>query len=647
MKFKVYTKLFCVALAAIQMSSCQSYLERTPDADVSSDAAFKNFFNFQGFIEQMYNAVPNKIAGNYNSTFNFGEDELANFSDITEAQFMTNVDQGNFWAWQANISGSNNVWYDKINDNPGSGDNDPHGLWSGAWYCIRKANLGIANIDKLVDATQEEHDLILGQLYFFRAWWHFEMGVVFGGLPYIDTVLPADIPQLPRLSFREYADKAAADFQRAAELLPIDWDETQAGVATFGYNSLRVNKIAALGYLGKTYLWNASPLIEVGAETGGANTYTYNKEYAEKAAKAFGEIITLVENGQTQYSLAQFNYSKIYDHVKAADATSCYSDIFYTVWDHFKTPGSVETIFQGLSSDGHNTLWNHGYHWGPKVNSLVAHDVFVHQPTANYVEYYGMANGLPLTDPNSGYDPEHPFKDRDPRFYHDIMFDGFKFVSGSISSDDDKFLQYLNMSTGGWTRDENRASRTGYLTQKLAPHQINKFDKYDSWDAKYHGILPYMRLADIYLMYAEACAAVGGANQSFVSVKTAAAAINTLRERVGAGEVGAEYLADNEKFMDEIRRERAVELAFEAQRFDDLRRWLLLTEAPYTTKTAHEFDRVENDDFYKKNDPKDAKVKNLRSKTLVTRHFTAKHYWLPLKKRDVQLYEGFEQNPGW
>ena len=49
-----------------------------------------------------------------------------------------------------------------------------HSLWPHAWYCIRKANIGIANLERLTEATDEEKKLIAGQLYFFRAWWHFE-----------------------------------------------------------------------------------------------------------------------------------------------------------------------------------------------------------------------------------------------------------------------------------------------------------------------------------------------------------------------------------------------------------------------------------------------------------------------------------------
>ena len=83
---------------------------------------------------------------------------------------------------------------------------------------------------KMTDANQEERDLITGQLYFMRAWFYFQLTQYWGGLPYIETVLPSDEPlTLPRESYRENAVKMAADFQKAVDLLPIDWDNTNTG----------------------------------------------------------------------------------------------------------------------------------------------------------------------------------------------------------------------------------------------------------------------------------------------------------------------------------------------------------------------------------------------------------------------------------
>ena len=622
--------------------ACESYLDKEADSTISEKEAFKNFTNFQGFVEEIYNCIPDKEKNYWTTSWNWGDDEVFN---LEGSWHMTNqVDLGNFWAWQ-NGTG---VWLDKASVNPTSTNKFDHALWPHAWYCIRKANMGLENLDKLTEATQEEKDLIAGQLYFFRAWWHFELMQYFGGLPYIDKVLSANEKlTLPRLSYAECADKAGADFKKAADLLPINWDNTKVGANTKGKNQLRINKIMALGYLGKNYLWAGSPLMKNGAQTGGAKTYDYDATYCAKAAEAFGELLSLVEGGQTQYALAEYKYKDIYNHVKADGATTRFADLFYTTGQNWLMPGSVEAIFRGPSTDYNGSNWNTTKTFGPKVQGLVEHDNIIHQPTANYVNFYGMANGLPLNDPQSGFDPNYPFKNRDPRFYHDIVFDGFKYVNSTMPAEME-YLRYCGLYTGGAMRSEASASKTGYFIQKLVPHTANKYDGLYNWSGNLHTYLPYMRLGDIYLMYAEACAAVGGASAKSTNfAKTAEAAINTLRDRVSAGHVNAKYTAERTKFIDEVRRERAVELSFEGFRFNDLQRWLLLTEYPYNVKTSHEFDRVENANFFKTNDPRNARVANLREKVIVTRLFGTKHYWFPLKIKDISMYPEFGQNPGW
>ena len=654
MKNKIKTLLLtgCVSLAlGTSLSSCQDYLDKEPDSTVSADDAFANFRNFQGFVEEIYNCIPDKEKCNYCPSWNWGDDEI--FNPEADSRMTHQVDLGNFRAWETTGN-----WL-KRDGASTSTDKFAHGIWNHAWYCIRKCNLGLQNIDKFVTGSAEEKKLIEGQLYFFRAWWHEELMEYFGGMPYVDTFLGDNAEQrLPRLTYQECADKAAADFRKAADLLPINWDKTSAGLATQGKNELRINKIMALGYLGKTYLWAASPLMKNGAQAGASKngkTYDYDQEYAKKAAEAFGELLSLVETGQTQYALAEFKYSDIYNHERSADANSCFSDIFYTKKQNWKMPGTVEAIFRGPSADFNGSNWNTSKVFGPKVQKVVAHDNVIHQPTANLVEAYGMVNGEPIylvengqyvLNPKSGFDPKHPFKNRDPRFYHDIVFDGFKYLNGTPGQYAD--LQYCQLYTGGNMRPVANASRTGYFIQKLVPHTCNEVDKDYDWGSALHCYLPYMRLADIYLMYAEACAAFGGATgKSSNFGKTAEDAINTLRDRCGAGHVAPEFVADSHKFMDEVRREREVELSFEGFRFCDLQRWLLLTEAPYNQKFSQEFDRVESADFYKNHDPKDAEVANYRRKLILTRNFDAKHYWFPLPIKETQISSEFKQNPGW
>ena len=646
-----------MGVAALSMAlgsvSCADYLDKEPDSDVNPEMAFMNFTNFQGFVEEAYNCIPNKESNFWCCTFNWGEDEIMNTGG-GDSHVTAHFDLGDYRNWYSNDQSFLHRGSGSLNST--SNDKFAHSL-EHAWYVIRKMNLGLENIDKLTNATQEEKNLIKGQLLFMRAWWHEEMIVWFGGMPYVDHVIAADGPfDLPRLSFQECALRCAEDFRAAADLLPDNWDNTTVGKRTLGKNDLRITKVCALGYLGKVLLWAASPLNEKGAQLGAAKsgvTYQYNAELAGRAADALAEAIADIESGKTPYSLAEYKYSDIYNHEADKSSNSNFSDIFYTTGQSWKMPGSVEAIMRGPMPDINGSNWNFTKLWGPKVNNLVEHDAIIHMPTANYINYaYGMANGLPLDDPESGFDPTHPFKNRDPRFYHDIMFDGFKFLNTTPGSDDRPF-QYLEMFTGGNmvpTGDPARSangSRTGYFCQKLVPHQCNRYDGMYNWGGALQTYLPYMRVADIYLMYAEAGAAIQGpAYKNNKCQRAAVDAINLLRDRVGAGHVAEKYLMDKNKFMDEVRRERACELAFEGFRWNDLQRWLLLTEYPYNVKTRQEFKRVGNYDFTK-NDPRDAEVTGWSETVIVERAFELKHYLLPLKDEDVYLNGDYPQNPGW
>ena len=646
MKYNI-VKLFCALGLIYGFASCTDYLDKTPDSNVSSDQAFKNFTNFQGYVEEMYNCIPSKESNYWCTTFNWGEDEIMN-TGLGDSHVTAHFDLGDYRHWY----GDQQSFLHTDDLNPTKTDKYSHSL-EHAWYCIRKCNLGLANLDKMTDCTQEEKNIIKGQLLFFRAWWHEEMIAFFGGMPYVDTVLDgSQALTLPRLSYQECAKKCAEDFRAAADLLPNDWDKTAVGKKTLGKNELRITKVCALGYMGKVLLWAASPLNNLKAEVGASkngDTYKYNVELAAQAADALGEALAQVNSGKTPYALAEYKYSNIYDHVAKDGSKSNFSEIFYTTGKNWKQPGSTEAILRGPYIGENSSNWNFTKLWGPKLNGIVEHDALIHQPTANYVNYYGMANGLPLDDPESGFDPKHPFKNRDPRFYHDIVFDGFKYINMTIAKEEDDYqFKYIQMYTGSNLRSSaSQGCRTGYYCQKLVPHQANKYDGMYNWGGALQCDLPYMRLADLYLMYAEAGAAVQGANYKSSKLDlTAVDAINVLRNRVDAGHVADKFVADQKKFMDEVRRERAVELAFEGFRWNDLQRWLLLTEYPYNIKTSQEFKRVGNYDFTK-NDPRDAEVTGWSEKRIVTRDFSEKHYLLPLKESDVYLYPEFGQNPGW
>ena len=651
-------------LAGASLTSCTDWLDKDPDSIIAEDEAFKDFRNFQGYVEEIYGKIPSKETVNYCTAWNFGDDAVHNPEGFAHMDHQ--VDLGNYRNWYTNSQ----CWL----------NGDRSSLWKNSWYCIRKCNMGIENINSLV-GTDEERDLLLGQMYFFRAWWHFELMCYFGGLPYIDrSFVDGHIPELPRLSFQECADRCAEDFEKAAELLPLDPADWNATTASTDYgmkqsNELRVNKFMALCYLGKCYLWAGSPLMKefekwnkggqpilLGASQNG-KTYDYDEEYCKKAAEALGRALDLVARGQVSYKLADFKYADIYNHEEQKGLENkCYSGIFYTAGANWQMPGVDEAIFRGAHPGVNSSNWNCTKIFGPKVAGIVEHDNIIHHPTGNLIDQYGMANGQPIylvenghyvINPKAEWDPTHPYKGRDPRFYHDIVFDGFHYVLQTENLNKaQKPHEYCSLYTGGAMRSVDNGSSTGYFIQKLVPHQCNSGDKwYDNKNEQTY--LPYMRLADVYLMFAEAMA---GFCHDVKDLKTvtmycpsvsAVGAVNALRDRVGMEGVQENFLDTREHFLDEVRRERAVELAFEGFRWNDLQRWLLLTEPPYTEKYSHEFERMQKADWFKKNDPKDAQVANFHHKSLIKRHLEAKHYWFPFPEKDVYLYEGFKQNPGW
>ncbi len=617
------------------LMSCEDYLDKAPQSDIDTEEAFKNFRNFQGFTEQLYNHIPIQSENWWHNDWNLGEEE---YWQPNETRCLSySIDRGNFWDWMTKEYGwfkmAPQPWEDVEGDYTISTQKSDKGrLWGLSWAAIRTANIGIANLDKLIEATGEEKNLIAGQLYFFRGWFHFMLIQYWGGMPYINRVLPSDeVLRLERLSYQAISDSIANDFQKAANLLPVNWDDTNPGKATLGNNNLRINKIMALAYLGKNLLWAGSPLMNF-ESTGNRS---YNTEYCIRAAQVFAEVLKISES-TGRYELADFED---------------YSEIFYTYNKGGKLPGLKEAIFmEGLAESGNRWRWNQINDYRPKT--LINSGLKIN-PTSNYVHYYGMANGLPIpdgvnADPESGYDPEYPWRNRDPRFYHDIIFDGMKCALNSDGSLTEE-RQYASLYTGGLyrTSDGVQGVLTGYMNQKFSSQFLNEFDGYQDNNVC---IMSFLRLADVYLMYAEA-AAVGYSSPDG-SVPdydlTALDAVNKIRERAGAGLVNSKFLGSTESFLSELRRERAVELAFEGHRFVDLRRWLLLTEQPYTFKKAAEFDRdptVSSAELYA--NPAEAHVLNYRETMLIERKLESKHYWFPLPVSDVNIYREFEQNPGW
>lgn len=449
-------------------------------------------------------------------------------------------------------------------------------------------------------------------MLFFRGYFHFELMKFYGGLPYIDQVLSSSEElRIPRLSYRETALKVAADLEAAATLLPLKWDDTETGKATLGNNQSRVTRMHALSILGKNLLYAGSPMMNE-SSTG---TNAYDADLCKRAADAFAQVINTCKEKGT-YQLQTW---------------AAWTDNFW-VWSsgNKNRPGGTEVIMNQSVYDVGYPRWTTCRTTSPVQFGAGNNSVEV--PTNNYIKNYGMANGLPIDDPNSGYNPNDPWTGREPRFYTDIVYDGVEMVTSTAAAAlNDKYAKLYN---GGRHQGGTQGSVTGFYYRKWTPKGCNPWD--NKW-GNFQAYTPIVRLADVYLMYAEAVLQGYGSSSAKVNgCITAEEAINVIRTRAQLPNISSSYTATKEKFMGEIIRERAVELAFEGHRWFDLRRWNIAGEQKYKEKTMISFDRGS-----------DGKPINLKESVVVTRVFEARHKWLPLPINDTKQYEEFPQNPGW
>ena len=620
-------KITIVLLVGVLLPfSCEEYLDIAPEAEIDVTDVFATFESTQGFVEEMYNLVCEYgTAGHSFQDYTFGDDTFRN------GQFSTQVDRGllNGWVNQRFAYLGKQTHQNRDGDTNNNQPRRRPRVWRGSMQGIRKANVVIANEDLMVGLTQAEKNVVLGQAYFFRAFFHNEIMKFWGRFPHITQVYDGAIDTPRPETYREVALSVNEDYKKAIELLPVNWDNEPYGQRTLGENAGRVTKGAAYAFQGKNLLWAASPLMVFNNEPG-INTYTYDTELAAMAAEAFAEVFKLEQAGE--YSLAK----NMEDYKKVLWETPS------NTWPGL-VPEAHELIFagSGASSSGQTRAF-----MVTGVPRAIAQNFGGNSSaTHNFIHYnFGMANGLSIEDDMSGaygtptYDPLRPFDNRDPRFYEWIFSDRSLISDrGGVPAKDQR-AQLWDDGQGnfGSHRGSSNLSVTGYMFKKFYPeidgqHHVQRGNNIIR---RFYGMRLHMRLTDVYLMYAEALhVARGPRTASSAFPLTAEQAINTLRARAGIPNVNAAIVADNNKVLDEVRRERTVELSYEGHRWMDIRRWGVAHEEKYRIKTGLFFD--EDWTFFEEF-------------TVIERVCEyPKHYWLPFEPNQTQFYEGFPQNPGW
>lgn len=596
-------------LMLIGFASCEDYLDKAPELGLTEEDVFAEFESARGYLDQNYNMLED--------FHNWDSQDIRNYNMTSLSDETASIidDQGHLSLLPLNAG----QWLDE----PTKGEVGWDGCCGGrspilgrAFTGLRITNKVIANAEMIPNISQEDLDGLLGQAYFLRAWWYFQIIQRWGGMPIFDKVFtPNDDLDLQRLTYQESSEWLIEGLNKAIELLPDTWEDAQYGRATKG---------SALGVRSMVALYASSPLMK--NDLNSLVNNGYDIEWAERTAKYAIEAINYVKNGTGGHRYRLMNGDE-YEHIFYHEAYASDEELWFKGDVGRRDERDMRAMYipRRINNDG-----------GQGANAMNFSN-----PTQNSVDKFETLDGYPITDPASGYDPQHPYENRDPRLLNNIRVPGSQWGLNNANKP-----LYLETYVGG--RDYNQAQNVNVTSNRMiSGYANNKF----TWDeengytenySKYNYNMTYVRVSQLYLDYAEAMNEAYGPNADPKGYgMTAVDAINVIRNRVGMPDVLSQFTGSKEAFRERIRNERAVELMFEhPHRWNDLRRWMIAEDVlakPIKGIRAYPQQNHAPTDF--------------RYEVIVltpeVRVFEKRNYWYPVAQDEVENLFNFQQNPGW
>ena len=412
------------------------------------------------------------------------------------------------------------------------------------------------------------------------------------GIPYFTEFIESDGNfNLPRLSFEATVQAILQDFDEALELLPTDYTDN-AGNIDSKYDGIDVNIYRRV------------------------NGSLYNLRISGRIVKALKTRVALFAaspsflNGQgNYYNIAAENAADIINTIGGVGGLNPNGIEFYTSDDNVK---SSEMLWR--SSIGGNNATIEKRMFPPSVNGKGEIN-----PTQNFVDAFPMEDGTPIAQ-SASYNPQDPYKDRDPRLEKYVVLSGTSFGGGVINTG----------FGGGINRVDSIpefSTKTGYYLKKLLQPEV-RINSDGTTSGKVHANV-YFRYTELFLILAEAANEIGGPDHQVNGI-SARDVISQIRKRAGISQPD-NYLASintKDAMRELIRNERRIELSFEGHRFWDLRRWgASLNE----TAKGYFFDGTSYNEL--------PSVENRIYKPFAI--------YMPIPNSEIVKFSELEQNNGW
>lgn len=591
----------CTLLLLFAISCNQDeFLENINKSNLTDETQWKSETTADIFLNDVYSEIPNK--------WNFSEhlDYYTDNYNISHYYTASNWRQG---ITQVPSQSNGSAWWGT------HGPTDGY-TWESFFVKIRKCNTFIQKLTENKENFSEEYyNQRIDEVKFLRAYFYSEYFMHVGGLPIVTepldrSTMSEEEMQSPRATFEETFNFITGELGKIVDngFLEVKYNsgDQNAGRATVG---------AALALKGWLELFAASPLFNSGSP------YLPDpNNFVHFASADPGRWATAAATNKKFIDSYGGGYYELFDDLPNLwrESNEYNSEV---IWDR-QVVANVGGMGGSYERRGGPTYVLGEYQtWGN------------YNPTQELVDEFAMANGKPITDPDSGYDPQNPYANREKRFYDFIVYDGAPYKMDWMPRADTIYTRidetYANPDK---TNQIDLAGKTdvgdsGYYQKKM----LNP-DNAPGNNASGQNYIFY-RYAEVLLNYAEAQNEAVGPDASVYD------AINKIRNRSGLPDLPMGL--SKEEMRDRIHSERRVELCFESKRYFDNKR---LAQAEEKMGNPRHNMVIRNT---KPADNSGVWVYSVEEEVKYTASFDLRQYMSPIPQNAIDQNPNVAQNPGY
>ena len=623
--------------------SCSDYLDVVPDNVTTLDNAFSLKNEAEKYLFTCYSYIPKNGDGWYNIGMMSGDEIWLPQTDRTYWNPAFRIAQGN--------QNSNIPLLDAWRGYQLGAAGSDKRLFAG----LRSCNIFLENVrnpSKVPDLTLDVRTRWIGEVEFLKAYYHYYLFRMYGPIPIIDVNVPLDADVQASYVYRRPVDECVnyidALLDSSIAKLP---DVVENDLQEMG----RITKPIALALKAKLWVLAASPLFNGNSDfanfTDREGTLLFNPTYdatkwqkAKEACKAAIDAAEAVGHKLHVYTNDPFGLT---------DTTRTQLSIRQAVSE----PWNSEVVWGNSNSYFWNSNMCQILLTGTKAqNRLPTPGVW--EAPLKIARMFYTSNGVPIEEDvtfdfsdyeqlrkatkNESYNIKTNYItarlnfDRENRFYADLGFDGGIWYKKDARGVDTAFYAQTKWADLGGAPSTLSWNETGYYIKKLVNWEMVFGDN----DATTYGQYPWpeIRLADLYLLYAEAL------NETEPASAEAIVYLDKIRARAGLAGVVESWtnyssipgkFATQDGLREIIHRERLIELAFEGHRFWDLRRWKKAAEELNKDITGWNYNGTTAATYYRET--------QIYSQTFVT----PRDYLWPIGAEDTRKNPKLVENPGW